>query len=39
MDAGQCSQKHGKILPVSDGKIPVSAGYTIESAFVEPYKE
>ena len=28
-----------KILPVSDGKIPVSAGYTIESAFVEPYKE
>ena len=28
-----------KILPVSDGKIPVSAGYTIESAIVEPYKE
>ena len=28
-----------KILPVSDGKIPVSAGYTIESAFVEPYEE
>lgn len=28
-----------KILPVSDGKIPVSAGYTIEGATVEPYKE
>jgi len=28
-----------KILPVSDGKIPVSPGYTIEGATVEPYKE
>ena len=28
-----------KILPVSDGKIPVAAGYVIEGATVEPYKD
>ena len=28
-----------RILPVSDGKIPVTTGYTIEGARVEPYKE
>ncbi|MGB0631672.1 MAG: DUF3299 domain-containing protein [Alphaproteobacteria bacterium] len=32
-------QQTKKVLPVSDGKIPVSAGYTIEGATVEPYKE
>jgi hypothetical protein len=28
-----------RILPVSDGKIPVTAGYTIEGAKVEAYKQ
>ena len=32
-------QRVEKVLPVSDGKIPVAAGYTIEGATVEPYKE
>lgn len=28
-----------KIVPLSDGKVPVTAGYTVEAAKVEPYKE
>lgn len=33
------TQSADKIVPLSDGKAPVTAGYTVESAKVEIYKE